>query len=287
MATLLEEYIAKLNAQNNAYTPLTQAEMEAQAARKYQSIYDLNRLSAQQEYETGELARQQQQDELNAMYDLQQEQSRQNYEDAIASAYRNALSRGMQRSSYIGATAGNLAIKGAEAQQAINRNREGSIKNIAEQGALAKQQLASQITQYNKNQMADELAYLDELEAREYDRALQASDRANQIATDIYNAQITAGQNNWFGMAQLLTQGNPVAVATGGGDGGGSSSSTKKSSSSSNKNNSSSSSTLDSLVSSLGGSISGGHYIPAYNAPSAVQTLINVGKQNIAKNSKK
>jgi len=213
--TLLEQYIAKLNAQNNAYTPLTQAQMEEQAKRKSQALYDLNRLTAQQQYETGELARKQQQDELNAMYDLQQEQSRQNYQAAIASAYRNALGRGMQRSSYIGATAGNIAVKGAEAQQAINRNREGSIKNIAEQGALAKQQLASQIAQYNKNQAADQLAYMDELEAREYDRALTASDRANQIATDIYNAQITAGQNNWFGMAPLLTQGNPVATNSG------------------------------------------------------------------------
>ena len=230
MANLLEEYIAKLTANTQAYTPLTEEEMAEKAKNKYQAVYDQNRLSAQQQYDAELLARQQALEELNAQYDLQQEQSAKNYADAQATAIRNALSRGMQRSSYIGATVGNIGIKGAEAQQAINRNREGSVKNYNEQNTLAAQQLAAQLAQYDKSQLADQLAYQDELEQREYDRSMTAADRANQLASDIYNAQLTAAQNNWWGMSGLL------GIPSSGGSGGSSSSKSSGSGSSGNKN---------------------------------------------------
>lgn len=226
MANLLETYIAALQANNKPYTPLTEAQMAEQAKNKYQAIYDMNRLTAQQQYDTSKLARDQQKEELNAMYDEQAEQSAKNYAAQQATAVRGALSRGMQRSSYLGATVGNIGIKGAEAQQYIQKNREGSIKNITNQDVLAKQQLAAQITQYNKNQLADQLAYMDELEQREYDRGLTAADRANQIATDIYNAQINAATNNWWGMEGLLGIPSSGGGSSGGGgfsSGGGSS----------------------------------------------------------------
>lgn len=225
MATLLEDYIAKLTANTPSYTPLTDAQIEEKAKNKFQSVYDQNRLSAQQQYDSALLARQQALENLNAQYDLQKEQSAKNYRDAQASAVRNALGRGMQRSSYIGATVGNIGIKGAEAQQAIEKNREGSIKNYNEQNTLAAQQLAAQMAQYNKSQLVDQLAYQDELEQREYERGQTAADRANQLASDIYNAQLTAAQNNWWGMAGML------GIPSGGSSSGGSSSSGRRSSS--------------------------------------------------------
>lgn len=251
MANLLETYIAALQANNKPYTPLTEEQMAEQAKNKYQAIYDMNRLTAQQQYDTSKLARDQQKDELNAMYDEQIRQSAENYAAQQASAVRNALARGMQRSSYLGATVGNIGIRGAEAQQYINKNREGSIKNIAEQDVLAQQQLAAQIAQYNKSQMADQLAYQDELEAREYDRSLTAGDRANQIAADIYNAQLTAAQNNWWGMEGALG----IPSSGGGGGGGSSSSSSSKKSSSGNKKGDDKP-TGSSLFDALGGSSS-------------------------------
>lgn len=116
MATLLEDYIAKLTANTQPYTPLTDAQIEEKAKNKFQSVYDQNRLSAQQQYDSALLARQQALENLNAQYDLQKEQSAKNYRDAQAATLRNAISRGMQRSSYLGATVGNIGIKGAEAQ---------------------------------------------------------------------------------------------------------------------------------------------------------------------------
>lgn len=229
MANLLETYIAALQANQKPYTPLTDEQMEEKAKNKYQAVYDQNRLSAQQQYDAAKLAREQQKAELNAMYDEQLQQSAENYAGQQASALRNALARGMQRSSYLGATVGNIGIKGAEAQQYINKNREGSIKNIAEQDALAAQQLAAQIEQFNKSQLADQLAYQDELEQREYERGLTAADRQNQIAADIYNAQAQAAQNKWFGMESLFR-----SPSSGGSSGG--SSAVKKSSGSKNPN---------------------------------------------------
>lgn len=245
MANLLETYIAALQANQKPYTPLTEEQMAEKAKNKYQAIYDQNRLSAQQQYDATKLARDQQKAELNAMYDEQAKQSAENYAGQQAAAIRGALSRGMQRSSYLGATVGNIGIKGNEAQQYIQKNREGSIKNITDQDVLAQQQLAAQIQQFNKSQLADQLAYQDELEQREYDRGLTAADRANQIAADIYSAQSQAAQNRWFGMDKLF-KGN----SGGGSSGGGSSSSSGGSSGS--KKSKPTSSAYDDLKASTG-----------------------------------
>ncbi|MBO5502640.1 MAG: hypothetical protein J6A48_11530 [Clostridia bacterium] len=198
-SSILANYIAQLRANQNTYTPLTEAQMEAQAKRKYQSVYDQNRLSAQQQYDTAKLARDQALQTQLDQYALQREQSRENYQNAMADAVRSALGRGMQRSSYIGATVGNINLKGNEAQQAIMKNQEGTVRNYAEQSALAQNQLAAQMAQYDKNQLADQLAYQDELEQREYDRGLAAADRINQIAGDIYNAELYATEKGLFG----------------------------------------------------------------------------------------
>ena len=232
--SILANYIAQLQANSKPYTPLTEQEIEAQAKRKYQTLYDQNRLTAQQQYDTGKLARDQALQTQLDQYALQQEQSRENYQRAQADAVRSALGRGMQRSSYIGATVGNLAAKGNEAQQAILKNQEGTVRNYAEQNALAAQQLAAQMAQYDKGQLADQLAYQDELEAREYERGLAAGDRLNQMYTDIYNAELYATEKNLFGYKKGGTSG-----------GGGSS---KKSSSSGTNKKSSSSSALDNLI---------------------------------------
>lgn len=218
MADILSEYIAQLQSTKTAYTPLTDAQMEEKAKNRYQAIYDQNRLSAQQQYDAEKLARDQQLATMLEQYQLQREQSAQNYQEAAATAVRGALSRGMQRSSYIGATVGNIGIKGAEAQQWINRNQEGSVRNAAEQQKLAASQLAAQLAQYDKSQLADQLAYQDTLEEREYNRGITSADRANQIATDIYNAQLYAMENGLFGYGG--GGGSSGGGSSGGGSGG-------------------------------------------------------------------
>ena len=210
---ILAQYLADLRATNTAYTPLTEQQIAQKAQNRYQGIYDQNRLSAQQTYDAEKLARDQALQTQLDQYALQMDQSRRNYQQAQADAVRSALGRGMQRSSYIGATVGNIGVKGNEAQQAILQNPQGTVKNYAAQQQLAQTQLAQQLAQYDKAQLADQLAYQDELEDREYQRGQQAADRTAQLAGDIYNAQLYAMENNLFGYSR-----NPTS---GGGGGGG------------------------------------------------------------------
>ena len=196
---LLEEYIAQLQSSNQGYTPLTEAQIESKAKNRYQTLYDQNRLSAQQTYDVEKLARDQALATQLEQYALQMDQSAKNYQNAQADAVRSALGRGMQRSSYLGATVGNIGVKGAEAQQAILKNQQGTVKNYAAQQQLATNQLAQQLAQYDKAQLADQLTYQDQLEERGYNRGQTAADRAAQIAGDIYNAKLYATENNLFG----------------------------------------------------------------------------------------
>ena len=228
---ILAQYLADLRATNTAYTPLTEQQIAQKAQNRYQGIYDQNRLSAQQTYDAEKLARDQALQTQLDQYALQMDQSRRNYQQAQADAVRSALGRGMQRSSYIGATVGNIGVKGNEAQQAILKNQQGTVKNYAAQQQLAQTQLAQQLAQYDKAQLADQLAYQDELEDREYQRGQQAADRTAQLAGDIYNAQLYAMENNLFGYSRNPTSGGGGSSGGGGYSSGGNSNSTKNPSS--------------------------------------------------------
>lgn len=202
MATL-DELIKKLEANSTAaYTPLTQQQMQQQANNRYSGVYDQKRLSAQQQYDTADQALAQQLAGLDATYDKQREQSRQNYESAYRMADRQALGRGMQRSSYNNATLANINLKGNEAQQAINDTQAAQAKNIGEQRKLLSQQLSDTLAGLDAAQQSDMLAYLDELEAREYDRITADVANRNNLAMQLYQYQFQKeqadqDQRNW------------------------------------------------------------------------------------------
>lgn len=199
----LDELIKKLEANSTAaYTPLTQQQMQQQANNRYSGVYDQKRLSAQQQYDTADQALAQQLAGLEATYDKQREQSRQNYESAYRTADRQALGRGMQRSSYNNATLANINLKGKEAQQAINDTQAAQAKNIGEQRKLLSQQLGDTLAGLDAAQQSDMLAYLDELEAREYDRTTADVANRNNLAMQLYQYQFQKeqadqDQRNW------------------------------------------------------------------------------------------
>lgn len=199
----LDELIKKLEANSTAaYTPLTQQQMQQQANNRYSGVYDQKRLSAQQQYDTADQALAQQLAGLDATYDKQREQSRQNYESAYRAADRHALGRGMQRSSYNNATLANINLKGNEAQQAINDTQAAQAKNIGEQRKLLSQQLGDTLAGLDAAQQSDMLAYLDELEAREYDRTTADVANRNNLAMQLYQYQFQKeqadqAQRNW------------------------------------------------------------------------------------------
>ena len=188
MAATLETLIAKLNG-TTPYQALTQEEMQSQAAKRYQSVYDQKRLSAHQNYENSDAALLRQMEALQFSYDRQREQSRAENRQAYAWADRHALSRGMQRSSYNHAALANISLAGEKAVEEITRQQTEAEGDIQEQRTQLSQQLGQLLKQYDADQRSDELAYLDELEAREYDRVTASVNTQNELAMKIYEYQ--------------------------------------------------------------------------------------------------
>ncbi len=185
----LSELLQKLLEQYNSgqpYTPKTEEEIRNQAAGEYESYYDQLKLAAQQQQQTSDLLLQQRQEGLQAAYDKQREQSREQYDQVYSKSDRQMLSRGMQRSSYAAQTLANISTEGAEAQQAIADQQAAAEGEIAQQRTLLAQQLAQQLAQYDASKAADVLGRIRELEEQEYQRGLDASDRQNSLSMQLY-----------------------------------------------------------------------------------------------------
>ena len=183
-STELENLIKQL--QTSTYTPKTQEELQQKAQNRYQSVYDQKRLSAQQEYERSAAAIDKQIAGLGATYDKQREQSAKSYAQAYSQADRNLLSKGMQRSSYGAQVLSNVQLEGAEAQQEIADQEAAKKTGLEDEQALLAQQLATQLKEYDAQQAADILAYMEELEQEEYDREQQSIQYQNQLSMQIY-----------------------------------------------------------------------------------------------------
>lgn len=207
MAKTLQELLAEYQ-KNVAYTPLTQEQMQQQANNRYSGVYDQKKLSAQQSYQTNDQLLAQQLAGLQATYDKQREQSRQNYENAFRTADRQSVGRGMQRSSYNNATLANINMKSAKAQQEINDTQAAQEKNITDQRKLLSQQLSDTLAGYDAAKQGDIMAYIDELEAREYDRGVTAQGMAADQAQAAFNAQMQQEQMAYQRQQDALAQKN-------------------------------------------------------------------------------
>lgn len=188
MASTLEKLIAQLEG-NETYTPLSQEEIQAQAARRYQSVYDQKRLSAQQSYETQDAALARELSGLQKSYDEQRASAKAQTKATYSQADRHALSRGMQRSSYNESALANISLAGDAAQREIHQAQTEHEAQIGEKRTLLSSQLSQTLRQLAADQRSDELAYADELTAREYDRAAASRENANQLALKLYEYQ--------------------------------------------------------------------------------------------------
>jgi hypothetical protein len=175
--------------QKSTYTPRSEEQRKQAATNRYASVYDQQRLGAQQAVQTSDLAMQQQAAALDRAYGKQLEQSAANYRLAGSQADRSMLKRGMQRSSYGASTLGNIAIAGNKAQDEIMGAKTEHLGNIEQQRALLARQLADQMRQYSASEQSDILAYMDQLESQDYERGTQAQQYNNSLAAQIYGFQ--------------------------------------------------------------------------------------------------
>lgn len=188
MATTLENLISQLeNFQH--YTPLTQEEIQKQASQRYQSVYDQKRLNARQTYETDDAALARELSGLQKSYDAQRQSAAAQNRNTYSQADRHSLSRGMQRSSFNEGTLANIDLAGDAAQRAIDQEQAGKEADIGQQRTLLSAQLGRTINQLNTDQLHDELAYADELTAREHDRLVENQNAYTQLAMQLYEYQ--------------------------------------------------------------------------------------------------
>lgn len=188
MPTTLENLISQLeNFQH--YTPLTQEEIRRQVSQRYQSVYDQKRLSARQTYESDDAALARELSGLQKSYDAQRQSAAAQNRSTYSQADRHSLSRGMQRSSFNEGTLTNISLAGDAAQRAIDQAQAGREADIGQQRTLLSAQLGRTLNQLNTDQFSDELAYADELTAREYDRAAESRSAYSQLAMQLYEYQ--------------------------------------------------------------------------------------------------
>ena len=188
MASTLEKLIEQLQG-NDVYQPLSQEEIQKQAAQRYQSVYDQKRRSAQQTYETEDAALARELSGLQKSYDEQRASASAQTKNAYSQADRHALSRGMQRSSYNESTLANIDLAGNAAQREIDEAQTAHEAQIGEKRTLLTRQLSDTLSQLNASQQSDELAYADELSAREYERGATSRQNASELAMKLYEYQ--------------------------------------------------------------------------------------------------
>jgi hypothetical protein len=156
------------------YTAKTEEEIRGQAETEYQSYYDLLRQSAQQDYETADLLLGQQIEGLGTTYGKQAEESRKEYDLAYSQSAREALSRGMGRSSYAVQTLANVDQAGIEAKQGIMDAQAAAEANLEAQRKQLVSQLTEKLTTYDASQAADILKRIAEIQETEYAKQYQA-----------------------------------------------------------------------------------------------------------------
>ena len=219
MATTLETLISQLDSYQ-PYKPLTDEEIRTQAAQRYQSVYDQKRLSAQQAYENDDAALARELSGLQKSYDAQRVSSAAQTRNTYSQADRHALSRGMQRSSFNEATLANIDLAGDNALREIDQAQTENEKEISEKRTALSAQLSQTLRQLDSDRRSDELAYADELTAREYDRSVNSQNTYRDLAMQIYEyqhqlEQEAAEQSRW--QAEFNAK-----YGGGGGSGGGS-----------------------------------------------------------------
>ena len=170
----------------DTYTPRTDDELKSEAEKRYASTYDQKKLVAQQNYDTSDLAYQQQLKQLQDALMTNQQTLAKNTADSIASADRYTITRGMQRSSYGAANRANLQAKGQQNLAAILQQYATEASGIESNRTLLAQQLADTLAQHDIDYMNDVQAYIDEQKQLDYDRKTEADAAYNQLQMALY-----------------------------------------------------------------------------------------------------
>ena len=181
------------------YTPKTEEELLAQAQNRYAAEYGEKRLAAQQSYDQGTAALAEQEAVLAGEYQTQMADSMRNTQAQLSQADRDALSKGMQRSSYRAASMNNIRAAGEGSLNALRQGLLQTQERLTRERAQLATRLADTLAQYDISFEADVQAYLDTLRDQEYDREVAANQYADKIARALYEYELKAGKGGGSG----------------------------------------------------------------------------------------
>lgn len=186
-ARSIEELAAALT--KLSYNPRTEQQRREQSENLYRNQLNQALLSAQQQYDTSDLALQQRLTGLETATQRQIEAQRQNTANAISAADRRALSRGMQRSTYNNSVLANLQSKGNEAEAQIRQNQTDQEDAVAAQRALLAQQLAQNQSSAQSQFQNNVISSMQQMEDQDYQRGLAADQFNSNTQLQLYQAQ--------------------------------------------------------------------------------------------------
>lgn len=170
----------------NKYTPRTDDQLQQEAQNRYSSTYNQKRQTAQQSYDTKNLAYENQMQNLqDTLRQNQQELARQT-ENSRLQAARYQITRGMQRSSYGAANDANIMNSGLGEQQKLMNQFSTDSNVIKSNQTLLAQQLADTLAGYDIDYLNDVNAYIDEQKQLDYDRQTAADKTYNDLQMALY-----------------------------------------------------------------------------------------------------
>lgn len=170
----------------NKYTPRTDNQLQQEAQNRYSSTYNQKRQTAQQSYDTKNLAYENQMQNLqDTLRQNQQELARQT-ENSRLQAARYQVTRGMQRSSYGAANDANIMNSGLGEQQKLMNQFSTDSNAIKSNQTLLAQQLADTLAGYDIDYLNDVNAYIDEQKQLDYDRQTAADKTYNDLQMALY-----------------------------------------------------------------------------------------------------
>lgn len=187
----------------SAYTPRSEEEKRRAAEARYASVYGEKRLTAQQSYDSEDAALRREQESLAGSYRDRKAESAAAYREALSRQDRNALSKGMQRSSYNGATLGNIALSGEAARERLSSQEAEDMAIIAQKRTDAAARLAQTLARYELGEKSDVRAYTDELTRQEEEKQAAAQRNYADLLMKLLDYQQKAEaqaqeQENWL-----------------------------------------------------------------------------------------
>ena len=182
-----------------SYTARTDEQLQSEAQNRYTSTYNQKKLAAQQNYDTTDLAYQQQLKTLQDTLASNQQALAKNTMDSIASADRYTVTRGMQRSSYGAANRASIQNKGNESLAALLKQYSTDAGGIENNRTLLARQLANTLAQYDIDYLNDVQAYIDEQKQIDYERQAAATEAANALQMQLFEYSQKYGKSGGGG----------------------------------------------------------------------------------------